>query len=77
MTAISKTFLYFRYPDGSNFFSYFSLNLHLYCFMKIYYFRIPHNNILLLMHAKKKKKRLADLPFEFNKEERKNGFNND
>lgn len=33
--------------------------------MKIYYFRIPHNNILLLMHAKK---RLADLPFEFNKE---------
>lgn len=52
---LAKTFLYFGYPDGSNFFPYFSLNLHLYCFMKIYYFRIPHN-ILLLTHAKKKKK---------------------
>lgn len=29
------------------------------------------------MHAKKKKKKLADLSFEFNKEEKKNGFNND
>ena len=52
---LAKTFLYFGYPDGSNFFPYFSLNLHLYCLMKIYYFRIPHN-ILLQTHAKKKEK---------------------